>query len=121
VATSLAVVLSELLQNVVEHGYPDGIPEDGGQVVISLANDGTRLAVRVVDDGVGVPDGFDLGASTSLGLSIVRTLVTTELQGTIAMAAGDGPPGARGTVVELEIPLRDHDMPITGSVPVVRL
>jgi two-component system, sensor histidine kinase PdtaS len=121
VATSLAVVLSELLQNAVEHGYPAGIPEDGGHVVISLVNDGERLQVRVADDGVGVADGFDLEASTSLGLSIVRTLVTTELQGTIEMASGGGPPGARGTVVELAVPLRDHDDPVTGSVPVVRL
>ena len=39
VATSLAVVLTELLQNVVDHAYPGGPPEGAG-VVVRLANDG---------------------------------------------------------------------------------
>jgi two-component system, sensor histidine kinase PdtaS len=118
VATSLAVVLSELLDNAVEHGYPSGVA--GGEVVIELANDGDRLRVRVVDDGVGVAADFDLEASSSLGLSIVRTLVTSEMQGTIVMRRGDGPAGACGTLVELDIPLGQRNEPITGSVPVVR-
>jgi len=119
VATSMAVVLSELLQNVVEHGFAGGTLRGDGHVEVRLANDGERLGVRVADDGVGVPDGFDIDATTSLGLSIVRTLVTSELHGTIRMAAGDGPPGRRGTVVEIDVPVTDLASPITGSVPVV--
>jgi len=129
VATSMAVVLSELLQNVVEHGFAvgsssgerSGTPAGEGHVVVELTNDGERLWVRVADDGVGVPDGFDVSATTSLGLSIVRTLVTSELHGTIAMAAGDGPAGRRGTVVEIEVPLGSFPEPITGAVPVITL
>jgi two-component sensor histidine kinase len=94
-ATPLAVVLTELMQNAVEHGFPD---DASGTVVVSLANDGARLAVRVHDDGVGLPDGFSID-SPSLGLTIVRTLVTTDLGGTISMRT-DG-----GTVVELDIPV----------------
>ena len=45
----------------------------------------TSSMVRVIDDGVGLPDGFSVDAATGLGLSIVRTLVTTELHGTIDM------------------------------------
>jgi two-component sensor histidine kinase len=121
VATSMAVVLSELLQNVVEHGFGRGAPPGGGQVVVDLANDGERLRVRVSDDGVGVPEGFDIDATTSLGLSIVRTLVTSELHGAIHMAAGDGPPGRRGTDVEIDVPVGDLPGPITGAVPVVTI
>ena len=39
------------------------------------------------------PDGFDLDAAGGLGLSIVRTLVTSELAGTIEMAPDPGGPG----------------------------
>ena len=120
VATSMAVVLSELLQNVVEHGF-GGDTAGEGHVVVELANDGEWLWVRVADDGVGVPDGFDIDATTSLGLSIVRTLVTSELHGTIRMAAGEGPHGRRGTVVEIDVPVGDVPGPITGSVPVVTI
>ncbi len=99
VATPLAVVLNELLQNAVDHAFP---PEDGaGEVVVRTSTEGDDLVVQVVDDGVGVPPGFDIEAAASLGLSIVRSLVTTQLGGTITVRRGD--PG--GTVVELRLPV----------------
>jgi two-component sensor histidine kinase len=121
IATSLAVVLSELLQNVVEHGFPHGMPAGDGHVAVDLVNDFRRLRVRVTDDGVGLPDDFDIDDTTSLGLSIVRTLVTSEMHGSITMRVGDGPTGRRGTVVDLDIPVGEHTDPITGVVPVVRI
>ncbi len=56
-----------------------------------MVNDGSVLEVRVCDDGVGLPDGFRIEDATGLGLSIVRTLVTSELLGTIEMR--DAEPG----------------------------
>jgi two-component sensor histidine kinase len=121
VATSLAVVLSELLQNVVDHGYPHAMPAGDGHVTVDLANDGRWLRVRVTDDGVGVADDFDIESTSSLGLSIVRVLVTSEMHGTITVRPAGGPPGRCGTVVEVEVPVDEHLDPITGSTPVVRL
>jgi two-component system, sensor histidine kinase PdtaS len=86
IATPLSVVLTELLQNAVDHGFPEG--SAGGTVVVQLANDDETLRVRVVNDGRGLDPGFELDAVTGLGLSIVRTLVTTELGGTIDMRSG---------------------------------
>jgi two-component sensor histidine kinase len=105
IATPLAVVLTELLQNVVDHAYPPGIDSFDGHVTLQLDNDGRELRVTVTDDGAGLPDGFAIEATTGLGLSIVRTLVTTELNGTIDMARGEGPGIRPGTVVALRIPL----------------
>ena len=90
---------------------------------MELHNDGVDLSVRIVDDGVGVPEGFAIADTPSLGLSIVRTLVTSELHGTITMRRGTagGAGAGPGTVVELVIPVGSHPEPITGSVPVVGL
>ncbi|CAN5652673.1 PAS domain-containing sensor histidine kinase [soil metagenome] len=113
VATPLSVVLTELMQNAVDHGFPEG--SGGGRVVVGLANDDEELSIHVVDDGEGLDPKFTLESATGLGLSIVRTLVTTELNGTISMrpakpadlaavgldARGDG----TGTLVELTVPL----------------
>ncbi|MDQ3643386.1 MAG: sensor histidine kinase, partial [Actinomycetota bacterium] len=101
VATPLALVLTELLQNALEHGFPPETFADRevpASVVVTLANDGTQLMVRVADNGVGLPPGFTPDGST-LGLTIVRALVTTDLNGTIAMDT-DG-----GTVVDVRVPV----------------
>jgi two-component sensor histidine kinase len=105
VATPLAVVLNELLQNAFDHAYPEGKDIDSGEVVLRLQRAGGVLNVQVLDDGAGLPDGFDLETSMGLGLSIVRTLVTSELGGTIELRAGQGTAGRPGTVVELNVPL----------------
>jgi two-component sensor histidine kinase len=70
-----------------------------------MRNDGRHLACTVTDDGVGLPEGFDFEAATGLGLSIVRTLVTSALMGTITLERGPGPADRPGTVVELVIPV----------------
>ncbi|HXX90349.1 MAG TPA: histidine kinase N-terminal domain-containing protein [Acidimicrobiales bacterium] len=97
VATPLAVVIAEVLQNAVEHAFPDGSGA-GGHVELVLAHTDERLTVQVRDDGCGLPDGFDIERTKSLGLSIVRDLVTSQLDGTIAMESRDG------TLVAIEIP-----------------
>ena len=110
VATPLAVVLNELLQNTIDHAFPErlDLQAEPGHVVVALANDGEHLQATVTDDGVGVPEGFSLDAATGLGLSIVRTLVTSELMGTIALerGAGDGP--RPGTLVRIEVPVAER-------------
>jgi two-component sensor histidine kinase len=119
VATPLAVVVTELLQNAADHAFPlpaagaDSVPtsepQPVGSVVVELRNDGEELAVRVVDDGVGLPAGFALEDAKGLGLSIVRSLVTTQIEGSISMHSPAGAePGegiGPGTVVELRAPL----------------
>ncbi len=82
IATPLAMVVMELMQNAAEHGYADG---DEGEIVLRAERHGAILDVTVEDDGGGLPDGFDLDSATSLGLSIVRTLVESELGGHLTL------------------------------------
>jgi two-component sensor histidine kinase len=97
VATPLAMVLTELLQNATEHAFGGG----PGHVEVAVdRSEGLRL--RVTDNGRGIPESFDLARSGSLGLSIVRTLVESELGGSLSLgSAGDG-----GAEIEVRIPLR---------------
>ena len=60
-----------------------------------------ELVVAVIDDGLGLPPGFDLATSTRLGLQIVRTLVAGELQGVLALELGE----RGGTRAVLQVPL----------------
>jgi two-component sensor histidine kinase len=101
VATPMAVVLNELLQNTADHAFPAG--KGGGQVVVSLSRQDTRLHVSVRDDGAGLPEGFDFEATTGLGLSIVRTLVRSELGGSIDLRPVPAP--GHGAEAVIEVPL----------------
>jgi two-component sensor histidine kinase len=96
-ATALAMVLTEVLQNAVEHGY-DADAETLGVIVVSVRRLVGRLHLTVEDDGRGLPDGFDPEHSTHLGLSIVRTLVESELGGQLEIGPAHGQTGARVSV-----------------------
>ena len=97
VATSLAMIITELCQNAVEHG----LATHSGEVrVVPTAADG-RLRVEISDDGRGLPEGFDLATSRSLGLSIVTTLVA-EMEGSFTLGPQPDGPGTRAVV---EIPV----------------
>jgi two-component sensor histidine kinase len=97
VATPLAVVLNELMQNAVDHAFPDGTRH--ADVEVRLARDDGFVRLEVVDSGVGLAEGFSIDQSRGLGLSIVQALVTGELGGSIEMTSGDG------TVVRVRVPV----------------
>ncbi len=101
VATPLAVVVTELLQNAAEHAFPldADLPAEAIAVRVSLVRSDAELRVTVADNGVGLPPGFRIEDTASLGLSIVRGLVGSQLGGRIDMHT-DG-----GTIVELTVPL----------------
>jgi two-component sensor histidine kinase len=97
VVTPLSMALGELLQNAVEHG-------GGAEVVLRPQPGDDELVVDVDDDGPGIPADVDPFATSRLGLSIVRTLVTEELGGELTL--GPGPTGS-GTRARISVPLPD--------------
>jgi two-component sensor histidine kinase len=98
-ATALVMVITELVQNAMEHAF-DGTTETGC-VTIRSERSARWLDVVVHDDGRGLPDGFSLEKADRLGLQIVRTLVSAELDGSLGMHAS--PTG--GTDVVLRVPI----------------
>ncbi|TVS78319.1 sensor histidine kinase [Mycobacterium helveticum] len=98
-ATALIMVITELVQNAIEHAFDPAVQE--GSVTIRAERSARWLDVVVHDDGRGLPEGFSLEKSDSLGLQIVRTLVSAELDGTLGMRDG----AERGTDVVLRVPI----------------
>jgi two-component system, sensor histidine kinase PdtaS len=98
-ATALIMVITELVQNAIEHAFDTTTQQ--GCVTIRAERSARWLDVVVHDDGRGLPDGFSLEKSDRLGLQIVRTLVSAELDGSLGMH--DVPTG--GTDVVLRVPI----------------
>jgi two-component sensor histidine kinase len=93
-ATSLAVAMTELVTNAVEHG----LAERSGVVHVNAERKGQKLTVTISDNGKGLPEGK---LQEGLGTSIVKTLIEGELRGSIAWFS----PQEGGTKVLVELPL----------------
>jgi two-component sensor histidine kinase len=98
-ATALVMVITELVQNAIEHAF-DGATQ-AGCVTIRAERSARWLDVVVHDDGRGLPEGFSLEKADRLGLQIVRTLVSAELDGSLGMHASE----TGGTDVVLRVPI----------------
>lgn len=105
VATALALAVAELVHNAIEHGFPEGGP---GAIEVSMRRVPGELVLTVRDDGRGLPDDFDQRFSANLGLEIVRTVVESDLLGTLQFSAG------RGTTVTVRVPVPD-ETPTTNT------
>jgi len=109
-ATPLALVLTELVTNAVEHGLTG---KDEGEVVITTSRTPEWLTVSVRDNGKGLPEGR-LG--DGLGTQIVKTLVHGELGGHIDWRTVEG----QGTEVTITIPMQYVEAaPMTAAIPIV--
>jgi two-component sensor histidine kinase len=86
-ATSLALVLTELVHNALEHAFDPGA---AGTVHVDVRRAGDTLTLVVRDDGRGLAPGVELADSRGLGFSIVRTLVEEDLRGTLTTTQEGG-------------------------------
>lgn len=114
VATSLALVITELVHNAIEHGFPGGMCKDPeipcGTVSVEMRRLRGELLLTVRDDGTGLPVDFDAHAASTLGLAIVRTIVADDLRGTLSFASN------RGTTVTVRVPMAPEPDQSTDDV-----
>src|SRR3954463_1553836 len=105
IATPLVMVLAELVQNAIEHAFPAG---RSGKVELIVERSARWLDVVIRDNGRGLPAGFSLERSDGLGLQIVRTLVESELRGSLSLRkvrVEESSTRVTGTEAALRIPL----------------
>lgn len=93
-STPLALVLTEVVANAVEHGLSDR----SGTVQVEATRDKKTMVITVTDDGSGLPEGK---VGSGLGTQIIRTLVESELRGKILWTS----PIRGGTKVTIELPI----------------
>ncbi|WP_084104939.1 sensor histidine kinase [Demequina sp. NBRC 110056] len=94
-ASSLALVVTELVTNAVEHGFEG---RESGTITVTSTREGELLHAEIADDGVGLA-----GEPSGLGSQIVRTLVENELSGSISWQRTDV-----GSSVRLEARVDDE-------------
>lgn len=85
-ATSVALIVNELVQNAVEHGFKH---MDEGLIDVNIEETDREIKLVVANDGTPLPDGFDLREDRNLGLQIVENLVRDDLHGRFSLTNGD--------------------------------
>ena len=81
IATPLALVITELIHNALEHG----LANSGENLRVEVSRRSNNCEVKIIDDGIGLPSDFKWDQSSNLGLQIVKTLTENELKGSIEL------------------------------------
>ncbi|WP_301955586.1 histidine kinase N-terminal domain-containing protein [Mitsuokella jalaludinii] len=81
-ASSVALVLNELVLNAMEHAFTG---RKSGLIGLVVQEDEDHWHLDFYDDGVGLPEDFETRPRHSLGLTIVQTLVEGDLGGTFSI------------------------------------
>lgn len=92
-STSVALVVNELIQNAIQHAFPDG---KMGNLGIRISRDTLFCMIEVWDDGVGLPDGCAAGT----GLRLAESVVREKLIGDWKISSSDS-----GTQVTFDFPI----------------
>jgi LytS/YehU family sensor histidine kinase len=100
-----SMFLQPLVENAIRHGLAPRAT--GGTVIISAARDANGLHVRVIDDGVGLPEGWALDERMGVGLSVTRERIAGLYpQGSTHFSVQPSMTG--GTQVDILFPWRDR-------------
>jgi PAS domain S-box-containing protein len=87
-AVPVGLIANELLTNAFKHAF---VNRKNGMIEVSLGASGNgKIALTVSDDGVGLPEGFDINASKTLGLHVVKILAEDQLNGKLEVTSDKG-------------------------------
>ena len=95
-ATPMGLIINELISNSLKYAFPGGnasCGSDGKQpceIRVSLSKDKSSYTLRVADNGIGLPPGFDPQKTKTLGLKLVTFLAQHQLRAGIEISTKEG-------------------------------
>jgi two-component sensor histidine kinase len=97
-ALPCALVVNEILSNAYKYAFRG---RESGAIDLSIVKENNRLRITICDNGVGLPDNFDIGESKSLGITLSKTIVQHQLKGSIRFTS------RQGTKISMEFPVME--------------
>jgi two-component sensor histidine kinase len=74
-AIPIGLLVNELVTNAIKYAYPEATSPAGGEIRVRTTVQGGHLLLDVADDGVGLPEDFDVARATrSLGMRVIVNL-----------------------------------------------
>jgi two-component sensor histidine kinase len=78
-AIPLGLILTELINNTIKYAFPNG---EEGNLLITFNKEKTHGILTVMDDGIGLPENFNIEELDSLGFTVIKTL-TQQIEGSL--------------------------------------
>lgn len=85
-AIPCGLIINELINNTLKYAFPEGHP---GKIDINIKRCDEDIILEIKDNGIGIPETFDIASSDSLGLQLVETLIK-QISGTVTLDAKQG-------------------------------
>lgn len=82
-----SLIVNELITNSIKYAFEG---RDAGKISVAMDCSGEEKVLSISDDGVGIPNDVDPFQRPSLGMNIVHSVVTDQLDGTIELVRGEG-------------------------------
>ncbi len=101
-AVPVGLIINELLSNIIKHAFKER-KQGKIELIMSRLENG-KIHLSISDDGVGLPEGFDIDTSKTIGLYLVRILTVDQLEGTIEFISN------KGTTVNIEFEIEEYVM-----------
>lgn len=87
-ALPCGLIISEIMANSLKHAFPG---DRKGTIRLAMRRmEDDFVELRIEDDGVGFPKGFDVDADARMGMKTLFTMVRHQLQGSIDIASEGG-------------------------------
>ena len=100
VSVTFGLLVTELVSNSLKHAFADAAR---GEIRLTLKREGPHLRLRVADNGIGLPAGFTLDQTDSMGLQLAASLAG-QLGGTLKLGSGCEQPPATGAEFVADLP-----------------
>jgi two-component sensor histidine kinase len=89
-ATPAGLIINELVTNALKYAFPAGSTVGMPVIVVGMEKKDKKYFLRVKDNGIGLPKGFDLDSTKTLGIKLVTFLARYQMRASIAVNSTDG-------------------------------
>ena len=86
IAIPCGLIINEVITNSIKHAFEN---IDVGVIEIVMKYKEDKFVLELIDNGCGFPDGIDFGSSVSMGLTLIRMLIS-QLDGDYSLVTKQG-------------------------------
>lgn len=97
-ALSCGLILNELISNSIKYAFPESSSQASPKVDVTITEVNGQYHIQVSDNGIGLPEGFEIEDQNSLGFEIILALVD-QISGTINIRSEQ----SKGTVITIKV------------------